>query len=436
MFTGLTMVAALLSLYAALVVYSRVDRFLLPSRQLSVNIPSVAIGPVELDIVPLPLVDKNEEPNPEDRKNILVLGLDRRPDEGDACTRADSFFVASFDPNTDSASVLSFPRDMYIDIPDGNGGTYKNRINTTTYFGCEYDYPGGPAGLAKDTLALNFGIQVDNYVIIDFLGFQSLIDSIGGIDINVPEAISEGTISFTPGYQHMNGERALYYARLRPDGDYKRIERQQAVVVAAAEKAMGLGLLNNPIGTYKQYQNSVETDASTAALPGLALLAKDIGLSNVETYSMACYRPRENQECVPALQDYVTPEGAFVEIPIWDISFQIINNALPDPALKLENSMVGITAGDPEDVEAATAYLVRKGIPAERIVTTGVVAPPGGAGVFNLNDKEYTSEKVAEWLGIDGDNIETPDEGVVIGADVVIRLDSGFTLPDEATVRR
>ncbi len=317
--TSTLLIFAMLSFYSALVVYSRIDWMLLPSLQLQL--------PTVLD--QLPVIENPDEDPAKARFNILVMGLDKRPSESTECTRADTFFILSLDSLSDTATVLSFPRDLYIDIPDGAGGTYKQRINTTTVFGCLNDYPGGGPGLAKDTLKLNFGIDISYHAIIDLEGFQELIDSLGGIDINVPERLVVNSVVFEPGMQHMDGERALTYSRLRPDGDFMRIERQQLVMVATAKKALGLGLLQDPLGTYRQYQDVVDTNLPDLRVPGIGLLAQDIGLDNVRTYSLACYRPTPAAECQNALTPFTTEDGAQVLLPEWDIVRAIIRQALP-----------------------------------------------------------------------------------------------------------
>ena len=115
------------------------------------------------------------------------------------------------------------------------------------------DYPGGGAGLVKDTIEHNFNIPIDYYVLLNFNNFIELIDELGGIDIDVPEYAYDPAyndcndcyyypVEFLEGPEHMVGERALAYARIRAsDNDFKRIERQQLVVKATARKAADLG---------------------------------------------------------------------------------------------------------------------------------------------------------------------------------------------------
>ena len=436
--SGLLLLGAFIALYAALIVFSRIDWMIAPSKQFRFgDAPVISIGKFEIRVpIDPPLIDPGSDYSPKDRINLLVMGLDRRPEEGHACTRADTFFVVSFDSFNHTASVLSFPRDMYVDLPDGSGGSYAQRINTTTVFGCGDRYPGGGPGLARDTLMLNFGIRVDHHLIIDFVGFQRLIDSLGGIDINVPEAIAVNSKQFAAGPQHMDGERALTYSRLRPDGDFKRIERQQLVMTTVASKALGLGLLNDPVGTYQQYQDTVETDVPTGQLPGLGLLAKDVGLDKVETYSMACYRAVKGAPCTPALTSFTTSEGAAVQRPVWPLSFAIINQAMPDPGILGDAATVGILGPDDETVAAVRDYLIQRGIAAQRISVTGLTADDGSSRkIYDVNEKDYTAQRIGEWLGIDGDVLRV-QEGEASGANVVIVLGDDYRLPDGAVVRK
>ena len=208
----------------------------------------------------MPVIETNTEPTAKNRINILVMGLDKRPTESSECTRADTFFVMSLDSFSGRASILSFPRDLYIDIPDGNGGTYKQRINTTTVFGCLNDYPGGGPGLAKDTLALNFGVPVNYYAIIDLEGFQEF-DRFPRWYQRQCARVRRGKLaSLREGATAHGRHSCAHVLRLRPDGDFKRIERQQLVMMATAKKALGLGLLEDPLGTYGQYKNTVVTN--------------------------------------------------------------------------------------------------------------------------------------------------------------------------------
>lgn len=177
---------------------------------------------------------------PPEPVDVLLLGVDARPGQG-YLTRTDSVMVLNITPGRASVSLLSIPRDVFIHVP----GYGEQRINTINVLG-EQDGYGGPA-LLTASMAESFGIEVDHYARLDFAAFTALVDAVGGVEIDVPKRIvdyeyptPEGgvmTVVFEPGRQHMNGERALQYARTRhQDDDFRRAERQQQVIDALVRK--------------------------------------------------------------------------------------------------------------------------------------------------------------------------------------------------------
>lgn len=174
---------------------------------------------------------------PPARVNILVLGVDGRGAEG-YVSRTDSIMLLGIHPAQLRASLLSIPRDLFIDVP--NYG--MERINTVNVLG-EMEGEGKGPPLLASALQQTFNISVDRYIRLDFQGFVELIDAVGGVTIDVERAIvddafptEEGgviSIRFDPGLQQMDGERALIYARTRhADDDYQRASRQQQVMSA------------------------------------------------------------------------------------------------------------------------------------------------------------------------------------------------------------
>lgn len=171
--------------------------------------------------------------------NVVVLGVDARSGEG-YLTRTDSVMVMGIRPATLDVNLLSIPRDLFIDAP--NYGL--QRINTINVLG-EQDEPGNGAALVQAAIAGSFHIEADSYMRINFDGFTEIVDALGGIDVEVPSLLIDyqyptanygtTTIRFEPGWEHMDGERALAYARTRhADDDYRRAERQQQIMAAIA----------------------------------------------------------------------------------------------------------------------------------------------------------------------------------------------------------
>ncbi len=173
--------------------------------------------------------------------NILVLGVDGRQGEG-YISRTDSIMVLGVSPGQLRVSLLSIPRDLFIDTP----GYGSQRINTINVLGEQEQKGSGPL-LLSSALSDTFGITIERYVRLDFKGFVDLIDAVGGVTIDVERTIDDnayptddgGTIivHFDSGVQYMDGERALIYARTRhQDDDYQRAGRQQKVLSALLAK--------------------------------------------------------------------------------------------------------------------------------------------------------------------------------------------------------
>ncbi|MCU0498355.1 MAG: LCP family protein [Anaerolineae bacterium] len=195
--------------------------------------------------------------------DLLVMGIDARPGEGLA-TRADTIMIVGLQPSSFSVSVLSIPRDVFIDVP----GYGLQRINTINVLGEQSD-SGGPS-LFNAAIERNFAIGIDRYVRLDFQAFIRLIDAVGGITVDVPERVVDynyptldgGTmiVEFQTGPQLMDGQRALIYARTRhQDDDYRRAARQQEVIQALAAKLL------NPIywgPALQVIEQSIDTDLS------------------------------------------------------------------------------------------------------------------------------------------------------------------------------
>lgn len=250
---------------------------------------------------------------PPTRLNVLLLGLDRRPGES-AVARTDTMMVVTVSPLDNYVGMLSIPRDLWVTLPDGS----QNRINTAHFF-AEAQHQGAGPEAAMQTVASNFGITINRYARIDFAGFVNVIDSVGGVTIDVKNTIVDydyptydygtQTIEFDPGLQHMDGERALQYARTRhSSSDFDRAKRQQAVIAAFVQRLL-------------------EPDA----WPRFPLLVAAIG-SAVDTNltpvdvvrvipTVILVGPQHFEQQVlegNLVQPYTTSGGASVQLPVWE----------------------------------------------------------------------------------------------------------------------
>ncbi len=222
-----------------------------------------------------------------ERVNVLILGTDCRPNEKPC--RTDTMILASLDPKTSSAGLVTIPRDLYVPFP---GFDIEQKINTANFLGESRRLPGGGPGLAKQTVELNLGRKVHYYVLVDFAGFRRIIDTLGGLDIDVPKAISDPcypddnygciTLNIPAGRIHMNGDLALKYARTRHlGGDFARSKRQIQVLMAARDKALRLDLIPKLQTLIPQLLGTVKTDLPVQQLIALAPVAAKVKTENI-----------------------------------------------------------------------------------------------------------------------------------------------------------
>ncbi len=208
---------------------------------------------------------------PHQRINILLLGVDQRPDEQDA-PRTDTMILITLDPNTGVAGMLSLPRDLWVPIP---GYDFTWKINSAYTIGENRNYPGGGTQLAKDTVSAFIGQPIEYALRVDFDGFVQMVDLIGGVDLTVPKTIHDEqyptqdygymTFHIDAGAQHLDGATALMYARTRnTDDDYNRAGRQQQVIQAVLDKVLRASMIPTLIAKAPQLiatlRGSIETD--------------------------------------------------------------------------------------------------------------------------------------------------------------------------------
>jgi LCP family protein required for cell wall assembly len=180
-------------------------------------------------------------------RNILLLGSDSRDPENTGGSRSDTIIVAHLAADRSSAQLISIPRDTWVSVPkskDGKSGGREAKINAS--------YAWGGIPLVVQTVEKYTGVRVDNVAIIDFAGFQEIVDALGGIDVDIEQdftSIHEPFRKFQKGVQHLDGAEALDFARQRKqfaDGDFARIRHQQQVIKAILDKAATGGTLANP----------------------------------------------------------------------------------------------------------------------------------------------------------------------------------------------
>ena len=184
--------------------------------------------------------------------NILLIGSDRRDSSWNG--NSDTMILVSVNQNTQNYRMVSFMRDTYVNIP-GVGG---RKLNSA------YAIAGAP--LLMQTLRDNFGVKVDNYVSVDFSAMVAVINTMGGVDIDL-NAAEAGFMGLPAGPNHLNGELALLYSRIRKIGnaDYERTSRQRRVLSAM----------------FSQLRNMDNLTRVSVATQMLSLVTTDIGADKI-----------------------------------------------------------------------------------------------------------------------------------------------------------
>lgn len=185
-------------------------------------------------------------PTGENIVNIMLVGQDRRPGEGDYNTRSDAMILVTVNKSHRTITLTSFMRDLYVAIP----GYGHNKMNTA--------FAVGGMNLLGSTMQTNFGIQVDKFVAVDFSGFQQIVEAMGGVDMELTEEEANHLnarygFSLKGGMNHLNGEETLNYARIRYLGmDFERTNRQRKVLNSMLNscKDMSLGEMSRLLDAF------------------------------------------------------------------------------------------------------------------------------------------------------------------------------------------
>jgi len=201
---------------------------------------------------------------------VLLFGLD----EAGLPAHSDTIMLMRFDPKNRSVNQLSIPRDTLVNV-EGYG---QSKITQAMWYG-------GPS-LALKTVKDFTGIPINHVMVVGFQGFPRLVNSVGGIDMYVPQTVSTGAgpgiagstqrvVTFTKGMHHFDGKNAMLYVRIRKgyaQGDFTRAARQQAFVRALQKKIVRPGNITKLPEIGRRFMSGVATDLTTNQILELAYL--------------------------------------------------------------------------------------------------------------------------------------------------------------------
>ena len=281
------------------------------------TLPTVEVIEVpELDPYDFENMFPGEEPIGGEIINIMLVGQDTRNKGYRGLS--DTMILISVNPANSRLAITSFMRDTYLDIVGITGsGLYKDRLNTA--------YCTGGIKQLGDTLAYNFGVEIDNFVEVDFEAFQEIVDALGGVDIELTEA--EYThmkytlrLDVKEGLNHLDGHQALAYARIRKiDSDFHRTERQRTVINAILTKVKACSI-KEILNLAETFLPMVTTDMSNTDItkyiiqlvPMLKDLevetlripvdgtwaGRDVGTEDAPKYVIECHDTKTNRDAL------------------------------------------------------------------------------------------------------------------------------------------
>ena len=352
-----------------------------------------------------------EEFNPADlnqegdsRVNLLLAGKGGPGHEGPNLT--DSLIVVSFDPNAQSAAILSLPRDWQVELTSQPGVWV--RINSLyglvggEHYRRTADFEAAEAaGLAalEETVEQKIGLPIHYHMLVDFNGFVALVDALGGIDLDIPERMYDerAELDLQPGHQTLNGYQALAYARARYTvrrGDFGRSVNQRQLLLAIKDKSLSLGILAiilkaNPV--ISALDNSVVSNLSLDDAKHLYRVVQVMPPENITSLDLVSD---------PVLLQPQEDEGRAVLWPVAgrdnyaDIQ-QFVRQQLFDSFISQEAATVAIwQAGVPPDpalVDQLASYGYQ--ISASQLVDTPVRQP---TLVINTPDAPYTASYLSK----------------------------------------
>ena len=343
--------------------------------------------------------------------DIMLLGTDRRPQhEG---WRTDTMILVSIDPDDKIVSMVSIPRDLYVAVP----GYGKTRLNLADNIGEAQYYPGGGPALLRATLEENLGLTFDHYIRIDFQGFVEVIDTLGGIDVDVqcptelwvPNMKSPGEYlllrTVPAGMQHMDGELALIYSRCRGHTPvFDRDRRQREVLVAIRDRVVELGipgLLPRLFELLDSMQRNVQTDLEPAEILSLAQLITQIPPQSINQRTLD----------LSVAPEWTTPEGAWVMLPDRQSIKELMVGRLAPPtweetALATEGITIAVDNGTM--IEGLASQV------ADRLMSRGYRVVEVGKDdrldhtettIISYNGPGFTLDRLRYYLDVSDDNI-------------------------------
>ncbi len=390
---------------------------------ISLPMQSLQAQPVVDDAIPdaMPLL---ERPDP-DTTVFLVFGT--ATDNPSNPGLSDMLMLAAVNSRTATVSLLAVPRDLYVHVP----GFGMRKINTAYYFGETEKVKGGGVGLLKETIRYNLGLEVDYYARVNFSGFLTIIDTLGGIDLAVDCTIRDWKLKsrelnklveenyeifvLPTGMHHVDADTALWYVRSRKtSSDLDRGRRQQDVLRAMWRAIRQQDLLTSLPEIWDQATQSVETDLTFDAVLGFVPMA-----AQIEANSLINYRMQSGTHIKSMLSP--SPEYASILVPQREAVTELLLDFLTPPAAnQIARSALTVQIVNASGVDGL------EDVAADRLAQEGFVPT---IVQENTHFRNYTS--IYDYTGVSKGNplpdlqrvLRVTGEGVTVDPDVNRKTD-------------
>ncbi len=385
------------------------------------------------------------------RANILIYGTSEDDPEHAGADLTDSIMIASINPTTKDAFMVSIPRDLWVKYGRACSAGYEGRINVVYQCGKgEGDDQTAGANLLKSTLERDFGMTIQYHAQVNYTALKDTVNAVGGVTVQIesddPRGILDRNFDWKCGYQcnyvkypngpaTLDGEHALALARARNaaggyglgGGNFDREEYQQKIIVALREKASSAGVLANPVSVTKLLDalgNNVRTNFETGEIKTLIKLAQEIDSAKIKRVSLVDEEKPLVTTANISGQSIVQPLAGTYDFS--EIKATLKAYLSNDTAL-LEGAVIDVLNGSgvPGVAQTRADELEEAGY------TIGAVsnAPAGEYGVAKLYDVSDgkmpgTKAKLQQRLGVTASAANTLPAGITTDADFVIIIGS------------
>jgi LCP family protein required for cell wall assembly len=275
--------------------------------------------------------------------NILAIGSDSRGQHY-LYGLADVIRLVRVDFVNARVTILVVPRDLWVQIPEieDHYDITQGKLNQAYLYGNKglgyYDGPGEGPGLLARTLDLNLGARPDHYLAVNMRTFEAIVDAVGGLDIYLPYEISVKSkanpkgFGIPPGQHHIDGETALWIARIRQYSTFNRAENQNIVMCALRKKLLSPEVVPAIPELIRSFQRYVQTDLSPEQISQLSCLATQMKGTNVVFASFPIELFKATKTFDPQLGTTTTTAGADFNI-LRDYITRFQQGTWPDPTL-------------------------------------------------------------------------------------------------------